>query len=247
MTSNEPKRLLEQPGSELDVLLLESALDEAPPARTVERTLVALGVASAATGLCAGAASTAAVKTGLASGVGGAGWFSSLSLMSKLGVGVALVTASVGVPYVLLRSPERPPATQASIAPAAAGERATTEGGPAEAPHVAAATDEPAAEPKPAGGAEASRPGGPGAEPATPPRVAEAAPPRKPAATAATQPDPKSGSPLSEEIKLLDAARGALRRGDKAASLALLDSYASRFPNGQLKAEAQSMRQVASQ
>ena len=64
----DPKRLLEDPGSELDVLLLESGLDESPPARVVDRTLVTLGVASAAVGLGvasagAGAASMKATGT----------------------------------------------------------------------------------------------------------------------------------------------------------------------------------------
>ena len=36
----DPARLLDNPGSDLDVLLLESGLDEEPPARIADRTLV---------------------------------------------------------------------------------------------------------------------------------------------------------------------------------------------------------------
>lgn len=269
----EPKRLLEQPGSDLDVLLLESALDEAPPARAVDRTLVALGVASAATGLCAGAASTAAtVKTGVASGVGGAGWFGSLSLLSKIGVGVALVTASVGVPYVVLRDPgQGSPAVSNAAAASAEGRGAALEGtSPAATPApgspgladaadakaaaegAAATADEkgttaeekgeartkPADEPKPA--VEGKAKPADGRAPAEKSGAAAAS------ETGASKPGTSKQGGLAEELKLLDAARGALRRGDKAASLAHLDAYAARFPNGQLKAEAQSMRQAAS-
>ena len=249
MTPNEPKRLLEQPGSDLDVLLLESALDEPPPARAVERTLVALGVASAATGLCAGAASTAAVKTGLTSGVGGVGWLSSLSLLTKVGVGLAVVATSVGVPYALLRSPEPAPQVASVVATPRLGGGAAAEGADAQPAVVVDAV---------VGAAERDGPRGtPAAEVAERDPAAVAQDSRAPSTSTASakRPSPsassgataKASSPssLSEEVKLLDAARSALRRGDHAARLALLDTYASRFPNGQLKAEAQSMRQVA--
>jgi TolA-binding protein len=46
---------------------------------------------------------------------------------------------------------------------------------------------------------------------------------------------------------MLDAARSALQKGDKAAARAQLDAYAARFPKGQLAAEAQAMRQIAAE
>ncbi len=252
----DPKRLLEQPGSDLDVLLLESALDEAPPSRAVDRTLVALGVGSAATGLAAGAAtSTAAtLKSGAAggaSGLGAAGWFGSLSLVGKLGVGIAFIGAAVGVPYAVTREPAAPPAPVAPVAPAGpvANVAPAHPGQPIEAQPGQGETSSPAAAAENAGAPSAAleEPVGRPAE-APPSEKAAPASPRKPSSEKSAAPvpteKPAAASSLKDELRFLDAARSALQSGDKAAR-AHLDAYAARFPDGQLKAEAQAMRAVA--
>lgn len=50
---------------------------------------------------------------------------------------------------------------------------------------------------------------------------------------------------LSAELKLLDAARSAIQRGDAQHSLQVLDTYARQFPNGELAHEAKVLRQLA--
>lgn len=46
------------------------------------------------------------------------------------------------------------------------------------------------------------------------------------------------GDSLGEELRLLDAARSALARGERGAAHRLLERYEARFPNGQLRSEA---------
>lgn len=50
---------------------------------------------------------------------------------------------------------------------------------------------------------------------------------------------------LVAELKLLDAARAAIQRGDREQSLQVLDTYARRFPQGELAHEAGVLRGLA--
>jgi hypothetical protein len=58
-----------------------------------------------------------------------------------------------------------------------------------------------------------------------------------PSATASFRP-----SPLTVELSLLDEARGALRSGDPAQALAILDAYRREFPSGKMAADEAALR-----
>jgi len=77
--------------------------------------------------------------------------------------------------------------------------------------------------------------------------VAEPAPVEAAPAPAAAEPADDDDSRLREEIALLDAARGSLQRGDRAAAAASLRSYRERFPDGILRREANVLRRRAEQ
>lgn len=69
-----------------------------------------------------------------------------------------------------------------------------------------------------------------------------AAPPVEAISSKRPQRASKAASTLSDEIKLLDRARGLLARGDRAAALAELDGYDRRYPKGTLRREASVLR-----
>jgi hypothetical protein len=254
----DPARLLDNPGSDLDVLLLESGLDEEPPARIADRTLVALGVASAA-GAGAGAvgAAAASIKAG-----GTLGWWAGpWALVAKVGIGVAVVGGVVGGGYAVMAPP---PGAGSAAPPAVIVEQA---GQPSPSTRAEAAalpgsenTGASEASQSEKTGAQAADPvaaNEKGAEPdaaakvAAPAKGADAAKPAKPAdaekASAAMPAGAKaaeSGSTLAQERQLIESARASLRNGDKAGAVAILDTYPSRFPKGQLKNEVAGMRQA---
>jgi hypothetical protein len=90
-------------------------------------------------------------------------------------------------------------------------------------------------------------PAPPAAEPAPVPVLAEPAPAEAAPALAAAEPADDDDSRLREEIALLDAARGSLQRGDRAAAAASLRTYRERFPSGILRREANVLRRRAEQ
>jgi len=53
---------------------------------------------------------------------------------------------------------------------------------------------------------------------------------------------PAPSSSLPAELSTLDQARTALRSGDPARALSILDGYASRFPHGSMAPEATMLR-----
>lgn len=70
--------------------------------------------------------------------------------------------------------------------------------------------------------------------------------PSMPALASTTEYAPKLVSPtLGAELKLLDAARAAIQRGDSERSLQLLDAYKRQFPHGELAHEASVLRGLA--
>ena len=56
---------------------------------------------------------------------------------------------------------------------------------------------------------------------------------------------PAASSSLAAELALLDEARAALRAGDPARALSLLDRYGREIPRGQLTREAAMLRAEA--
>jgi hypothetical protein len=88
-------------------------------------------------------------------------------------------------------------------------------------------SEPPAVVPRPAAEAEAAAPPEPAAEPATP----------------APLPKPRAARPtLTEELAAVDAASSALRAGDGAGAMRMLDEYARRVPRGRLRLEASVLR-----
>jgi hypothetical protein len=233
----DPKRLLEEPGSDLDVVLLQSGLDEAPPSRLVERTLLAVGALSATTAGASAAAGTAAGAGASSATSASSGWLgatlSKLGLAGKAlgGVGLAIAVAGGGgAVYFAASGPAAetsavaPPAAEPAPPPAAqtANER---EAPPPPAPLLDAPSGASPADVKQPGEGAVRRP------------PAQKAPPSSPA-----HPGKPSGGSLTEETALLDAARASLRAGDKAGARAKLDAYAARFPNGEHRPEAAALR-----
>jgi hypothetical protein len=99
-----------------------------------------------------------------------------------------------------------------------------------------------AVDPKPAvpQGAPAVTPPDEEAAPEPEPDPSAAGPKREAAKPRSTE-TPR-GITIREEVRLLDRARAALRSNDPDKSLALLATYASRFPRGELREEAAVIR-----
>jgi hypothetical protein len=220
---SEFKRLLDE-GSEMDRMLLSSAVSELPPARSVEKTLAALGVGSvvaAAGGSALGAASATlevAGGTAPAASLGGAsvvkGGFLGLGLV-KVAVGVALSGAALGGGY-WMAAHEAEQKARVELAGSAKNDRL---GGGAEL------VGEPLLVPGPASAGQQREVARDRALPSDP-------------GQARTLRSARGETALGGEVELLDQARKALLAGDSKACLARLQAYRTRFPQGQLKAEA---------
>ncbi|WP_437944697.1 hypothetical protein WME98_27545 [Sorangium sp. So ce296] len=285
---SDPERLLDQKGSDLQTALLRAALDESVPSGLTRRTLVALGVAAAATsaggaaaasaggavaasagGAAAASAGGAAASTGGAAAGGAAmggaamggaamggaaaaasgaavsgaavGAAAGGGILSAFGIGVLAGVLTLGVVewtgVVSVSAPERH-GQEAPSAPAAFSAPPARRAAEAEARRV---PEERADEgPPPAEGSLAAE--GPSAADEGPPLAAPAAPaPAAPAANSPRAPE-KRAPTLASELALLDTARRALRRGDPAAALALLDRHAREFAGAQLADEAAVIR-----
>ena len=253
----EPRRLKEEDG--FGAALLRSAQDDGPSAharRAIAATIGVAGVTAAANGAGTAAAATTASAPAVGGVVAGAAPTAlvakaSVSLVAKLLIGLAVTTGvGVGVGVVVqqsssssssgTREPTRrstpeapapvaahvaapvaltptveaaPPVTTASV-PAVGSARATNRVAPL------ARSKEPAIEPRPA--------------PSVTPEVAP--PAEAPPAAAVARPTP--AATLSDEVALLDDAVAALRRGEGAAALLMLDRYDRKFPQGVLNPEA---------
>ncbi|WP_433934309.1 hypothetical protein AB3662_07305 [Sorangium cellulosum] len=254
----DPERLLDKKEGDLQTALLRAALDESPPSSLTRRTLAALGVATAATlaggAARAGAGGAAASSGGAAVGsaaAGGAAAGAALNvagaasgggILSAFGIGAlaGVLTLGVvqwtGVTAPARRSQEAPTAPAAPVypparAPAALAPPPTSGAAAAEPQHVAeerARVDD---------GPPLSRPAAPGRAAPDPAALAKAAP----AASGPRAPE-RNPSTLASELALLDTARRALRSGDPAAAVALLDRHAREFAGAQLADEAAAIR-----
>jgi hypothetical protein len=214
---SEPRRLLQDGGSDLELTLLRSARADAPSPASRQKALLALGLAGSVgaavtTTTAASTATTAAAKTA-----------GTLALFKWIGAGVVgglltLGAISVVSPVTMgnpQRVPQTPPVWSTTGVPRS----------PAVAPPSLLAPP-----------AETTAP--------TPPPIApvEEAPPPKPALTAApalARPAPTS---LTQEVAALDGAREALAAGDASRTLRALDEHDRRFPGGMLGPEATVLR-----
>jgi hypothetical protein len=248
---NAPRRWLEEGGSatpvERDLLRAGMALDPPPGAQdaiwgSIMANLPPPGgggpsggegaAGKAAAGKAAAATKTAAVVKGGASSAGAAAGGGILT-SALIGAGSAVVV--IATYTVVTPSPPEPPPIHA---PALAAEPSPTSARPAGGPHVlvpepgatasASASAAPSADPRPA--AEA-RPASSGAAeaPSADPSAARAAD----AAARETQ--------LREESQQVGEARDALRRGDAAGALGLLEQIRARFPAGVLGQEREAL------
>ncbi|WP_437940482.1 hypothetical protein [Sorangium sp. So ce341] len=267
----DPERLLDKKEGDLQTALLRAALDESPPSGLTRRTLAALGVATAATlaggAAEAGASGAAASSSGAAAGgaaaggaaAGGAaagaalkvaGAASGGGILSALGIGAlaGVLTLGVvqwtGVTAPARRSQEAPAAPAAPEHPPAKAPAALA---PPPTSGAAGAEPQHAAEERADEGPPLSRPAAPG--PAAPGPAAPGSAAPGPAASARAAPAASSPraperntSTLASELALLDTARRALRSGDPAAALALLDRHARDFADAQLADEAAAIR-----
>ncbi|WP_437337482.1 hypothetical protein [Sorangium sp. So ce394] len=260
----DPERLLDKKEGDLQTALLRAALDESPPSGLTRRTLAALGVATAATlagsaaeagasGAAAGSAAAGGAAAGSAA-VGGAaaggaaagaalkvaGAASGGGILSALGIGALAGVLTLGVVQwtdvtaPARRSQEAPTASAAPVRPPAKAPAALA---PPPASGAAEAEPRHVAEERADEGPPLSGPAAPG--PAAPGRAALAK--AAPAASSPRAPE-RNTSTLASELALLDTARRALRRGDPAAALALLDRHAREFAGAQLADEAAAIR-----
>lgn len=228
---SEFKRLLDD-GSEMDRMLLSAGLEEAPPSRSLERTLGALGVGGAAlvgttaVGAAVGEATAASVAVTTTKGA-------ALGLFAKLACGLALGGTALGGGY-WMASREADERARIEFEASAAAPRADAPNGSSERvrlPHEGTAG--------PASTGDASSPPDAESKRTQTPAVAPAEAPGKRAAAPAT---PAASAALGAEVALLDQAHAALRSGDVEACLSRLRAYESRYPDGQLKAEASELR-----
>lgn len=215
-----------------DLALLDAARGAERPtagdrARVQRRLVARLGAAAFGVSATTTAASAAA-------GV-------SLSAAAKMVVGVVVV-AALGAGGVAVHRAREETAVAASAAPRApvrpsarTSERAST---PPSRPTPAPVEDSPApARAAPAPSSEIAL-----APPAPAPRRAKAAravaPPPAPAPSG-------SASTLDDELSLLAAADAALRDGDGARALGMVDAHARRFPKSALREEREVVRVLA--
>jgi hypothetical protein len=221
---SEPKRLLDE-GSDFDRLLLSAGLEEAPPPRALERTLAAIGVGTAV-GVSGGAAAgtsalaaEAAAGAGAGAGVAGSGWLGVGA--AKIVLGLAVAGSAVGGGYFMAaHEAEERARVELHGAPATDRLGSATSGTEGIVPLVV----------PPSGNSGRATP-----RPEVASGGADGAPPRS----------SSSAGALGGEVDLLDQARRALLAGDAAACLARLAAYDTRFPKGQLTAEANELRQRA--
>lgn len=261
---SELKRLIDDPDSDLDRLLLESALDDSPPEHAAERTLAALGLGGAAIGLGVG---TLGAGTGVATGLASKGGLFGGALLKWVSV-VAVAGVVMGGGYALTRSTPtlEAPATQGALAlqpTEEARERSWTELAPR---HVEAlpregapgrsSTGRPGASPHRFGPSNDSGTSSLRADDVADREIAPVRPSGGPS-TGSGALAVREGAPgkktavnveaLDDEIALIDQARRALIEGHYDACLARLSAYQTRFPHGQLAAEAANMGRIAQQ
>lgn len=222
------KRLLEESSSEFEKSLLSAGREEEPPADAADRTLAALGLGTVAAGAALGAGTAGAVKLG---------WLGS----AKLVAGLALVSGVVvGGSYWVMDASSPSSAVSPTASDATLGVQSS-------AP-VRADARPVRIVPNPATAQEVGPPGAvsaPSSAALSSSVVARSAP-STPGSRVDLDVSPSaSAERLGEETKLLDQARDALRANDADACLARLDAYRSRFPKGQLAADAAGLRRMA--
>jgi hypothetical protein len=213
-----------EPLPELAQRLLEAerTLPE-PPVDVRDRMAARMGPLFVGTAVAAGlvAADVAGLASDgatLASASGGVGKTTmALLLQSKLAVAALAFGVGAGAGATMHAVATAPPAPMVALTASAVRELP---------PRTAAPLPLPPSEPKSSASASASASGAPSAS-----SVAPAA--------------PAGSSALKRERSLIDTARMAILRGDKAAALRALDSHAREFPDGQHASERDALQRRA--
>jgi len=248
---NDPRRLLDGDATPLESCLLEAGRAETPPADVSLAMASALGLgagpvlvgdvvgsagASASGGSAAGGTATVAATAG-----GALKWFGAVAAAGLVAGGLVVAAASVpgsgndpGTSNVSGHVTEIDSQPAPSDSSRALGERESVNA-PAPAVEGDATQRTQASDDVPS------------------PRATPVAAARAPATTKAASNGGRA-RPVSEresvgdvaaEVKLLDGARRALERGDRAAALRQLGRYDARFSQGVLKQEAAVLRRAA--
>jgi hypothetical protein len=241
-------RLIDTSDSELERQMLRAAADEKVPADVRRRALASLGLLAIAP---LGTVSTAAAGTeGATAAVKALGWQASLAKAGAI-VGIGGTVLGVGATVEWSRASleaqvgdtapvSRPAAPEhASKAPTTARPSETTLSivSRARTPWPLPTHDS-SARPRAADGDRAR---------AAPARAAAGSrtAPEAPLARVADAPLQPAATSIREEIDLLDRARAQLSRGNPGAASEIIGHYFARYPNGELRAEAELVRREA--
>jgi hypothetical protein len=212
---NEPRRLLDEGGSDFEQALLRSAHDDAPSREGRRRALIALGLIGGAGATVTTTAATATASTTLLKSS------ATVVMLKWIGAGVIGGLATVGAfaAVDVVRAPSDPPA-MAAKGHAPQAER--------QAPALTtAAREQEAPAPPPAAIPDEPKP--------EPPRPAVKA-------SASAAPEHAGQGSLRDELASLDAAHVALAGGDASGALRALDDHDRRFPGGALGPESTVLR-----
>ena len=240
-----PRRLIEA-DDEFERALIHSAHADRPSQRALERMLLGLGVEfSHLPSAMAGSAPGAAASSGKIAGAVLLKWF-----VTGVAIGVAAISGADAVGRALDH-----PATRSSDAAKHAVVRAASSASrssyrvssstPVErSPSAAQALPSlsPSAQPRVAPGpsSEAVRTPVPRAfsADASQPTVSAASPGLPAVGSFSLRPAQAPADHLAQEMRLLDAARGALANGDSRSALSTLAQYEGAYPDGALRPEA---------
>jgi hypothetical protein len=227
--TDDPVRLLDEGSSELLRSLISAGREEEPEAAAMRRTLAAVGAGVALSSLAsassvsgasvstASAGGTSAVAGSAALGAVPAAASSTLLVVVKwLAIGAVTGTVASSAVYGVSGALKPSPPALSAAPPLQLAPSITLP-----SPRVAVP-----------------------AEKSPDPPVLAIAPPATPvvAAPAASAAKVDLGEPLAAEVAALDTARQALRSGDAARTLALLDGYEGRFSEARMLPEALYLR-----
>jgi hypothetical protein len=223
---NAPRRLLDEDTSglerdlERDVLRAGLVID--PPEGAQEAVwagiLAALPVPPPPAQGSAGGGKAAAGKAAAAAKVGGAGAAGGGSILSAVLIGAGSAVVCIAAYAVVTPSTPEPSPPPPMVAPSSEPGLAPS---PPSPPVARPTPGEPAAAASPSADPSADR--------------------RAPAEARAADPAAERETLLREESRLVGEARAALRRGDAAAALGMLDQIRERFPGGVLAQEREAL------
>lgn len=245
-----PRRLLEEGGTELEVAMLRAAKEDGPPPEALDRALLAMGLGAGVVGAGAGASSAGAsvASSALKPAFGVTRWL--LEFLTWVSISVASGLLFTGGVDGASASPGAPPAMTAALATAAPASGVGAPISPAEDKVLPSAVAEEAkTDHAPPSKTETKvhstrPPSAVASNPRPPPETQVGAEAPEPAAS--PPPEPASNEPalsaLAEETALVDSARAAFNTGNIGGAREALARHAQKFPRGALLVEAAVLR-----